>query len=314
MVQFIVQRIIQTIVVLFLLSMLCFFILHLIPGDPILSILGEEATLEEIEKLREELGMNRPLIVQYFSWLGGVLQGDFGTSIIYRESVSSLIVSHLQPTIHIGLIAFMTSLLLGVPMGVMAAVRRGGWIDSFITTTANLGMAAPHFWLAILGIYLFSLKLGWLPVQGYTSMFDDFWLNTKQIIMPSLVLGFSTMAILARQARSSMLEVINQDYIRTARSKGMKKTYIIRKHALKNAMIPVITLSGLMLPNVVGGSIVIEKVFNINGMGRLMLDSVFDQDVVVVQGCLIVIAVTVSLANLLVDLSYGFFDPRIRYK
>lgn len=314
MVQFILQRTIQTIFVLFLLSMLCFFILHLIPGDPVLSILGEEATQEEIEKLREELGLNRPVIVQYFSWLGGVLQGDLGTSIIYRESVSSLIASHIQPTIHIGIIAFITSVVVGVPMGVIAAVKRGGWVDSFITTTANLGMAAPHFWLAILGIYLFSLKLGWLPVQGYTSLFDNFWLNTKQVIMPSLVLGFSTMAILARQARSSMLEVINQDYIRTARSKGMKKNNIIRKHALKNAMIPVITLSGLMLPNVVGGSIVIEKVFNINGMGRLMLDSVFDQDVVVVQGCLIIIAVAVSLANLLVDISYGFFDPRIRYK
>ncbi|MFS0644114.1 ABC transporter permease [Siminovitchia sp. 179-K 8D1 HS] len=314
MVQFILQRTIQTIFVLFLLSMLCFFILHLIPGDPVLSILGEEATQEEIEKLREELGLNRPVIVQYFYWLGGVLQGDLGTSIIYRESVSSLIASHIQPTIHIGIIAFITSVVVGVPMGVIAAVKRGGWVDSFITTTANLGMAAPHFWLAILGIYLFSLKLGWLPVQGYTSLFDNFWLNTKQVIMPSLVLGFSTMAILARQARSSMLEVINQDYIRTARSKGMKKNNIIRKHALKNAMIPVITLSGLMLPNVVGGSIVIEKVFNINGMGRLMLDSVFDQDVVVVQGCLIIIAVAVSLANLLVDISYGFFDPRIRYK
>lgn len=312
--QYILRRLLQTIIILFVLSIVCFLLLHLIPGDPALSVLGDEASKEEIENLRKELGLDRPILIQYFSWLWGVLQGDLGTSIIYRESVTSLILSRIWPTVHIGIISFLISLVIGIPLGVIAAVKRGGWIDDVVSTIANIGMALPNFWLGILGIYLFSLTLGWLPVQGYTSLSEGIWASTKTIIMPSLVLGLSSMAILARQARSSMLEVIRQDYIRTARSKGLKNKVIIRKHALKNAIIPVVTLAGLMLPNVVGGSVIVEQVFNINGLGRLMLQSVFDQDVVVVQGCLIIIAITVSIANLLVDISYAYFDPRIRYK
>lgn len=314
MAQYILQRFIQMIIVLLVLSILCFFLLHSLPGNPVLTILGDEATPEEIAQLTEELGLDRPLPVQYISWLGGVVQGDLGRSIIYREDVSDMILKRLPPTLHIGIIAFIISILVGVPLGVIAAVKRGGWVDGFITTTANFAMAVPNFWLGILGIYFFSLKLGWLPVQGYVSPTEDFWASTKYVIMPSLVLGLSSMAILARQARSSMLEIIRQDYIRTARSKGMRQRVIIIKHALKNAVIPVVTLAGLMLPNIVGGSVIIEQVFNINGIGRLMLQAVFNQDIVVVQGCLILIAVTVTLANLLVDISYGYFDPRIRYK
>ena len=314
MAQYIVRRLLQTIIILFVLSIVCFLLLHLIPGDPALSVLGDEASKEEIEKLRRELGLDRPILIQYFSWLWGVLQGDLGTSIMYRESVASLILSRIWPTVHIGITSFLISLVIGIPLGVIAAVKRGSWIDDIVSTVANVGMAIPNFWLGILGIYLFSLTLGWLPVQGYTSLSEGIWESTKTIIMPSLVLGLSSMAILARQARSSMLEVIRQDYIRTARSKGIKNKVIIRKHALKNAIIPVVTLAGLMLPNIVGGSVIVEQVFNMNGLGRLMLQSVFDQDVVVVQGCLIIIAITVSIANLLVDISYSYFDPRIRYK
>ncbi|ARK29928.1 Glutathione transport system permease protein GsiC [Halalkalibacter krulwichiae] len=244
----------------------------------------------------------------------GVVQGDLGRSIIYREDVADMIINRLPPTLHIGIFAFIISVIVGVPMGIMAAVKRGGWIDGFITTTANFAMAIPNFWLGILGIYLFSLTLGWLPVQGYVSPTEDFWASTKYVLMPSLVLGLSSMAILARQARSSMLEIIRQDYIRTARSKGIKQKIIIFKHALRNAIIPVVTLAGLMLPNIVGGSVIIEQVFNINGLGRLLLQAVFNQDIVVVQGCLILITVTVALANLLVDISYNYIDPRIRYK
>ena len=314
MAQYIAQRLIQTVIVLLVLSILCFLLLHFIPGDPVLTILGEEATEEEIEKLTKELGLDRPLPVQYLSWLGGVMQGDLGKSIIYREDVADMIWQRLPPTFHIGIVAFIISILLGVPLGVVAAVRRGGWVDGFISTFANLFMAIPNFWLGLLGIYLFALKLGWLPVQGYVPLSSGFWASTKTIIMPSLVLGLSSMAILARQARSAMLEVIMQDYIRTARSKGLSKRVIIRKHALKNAIIPVVTMAGIMLPHVVGGSVIVEQVFNINGLGRLMLQSVLNQDVVVVQGCLMFVAVTVALSNLLVDISYGYFDPRIRYK
>lgn len=312
--QYIIQRFIQMIIVLFILSLLCFFLLHSLPGNPVSTILGDKATQEEIELLTQELGLDRPLPVQYFSWLGGVVQGDLGRSIIYREDVADMIVKRLPPTIHIGIIAFIISVTVGVPMGVIAAMKRGGWIDGFITTAANFAMAIPNFWLGILGIYFFSLKLGWLPVQGYVPPTEDFWASTKHIIMPSLVLGLSSMAILARQARSSMLEIIRQDYIRTARSKGIKYKVVIIKHALKNAIIPVVTIAGLMLPNIVGGSVIIEQVYNINGLGRLMLESVLNQDIVVVQGCMILTAVVVAASNLLVDISYSYFDPRIRFK
>ncbi|MBU9723181.1 ABC transporter permease [Bacillus alkalicola] len=314
MTQFIIQRIYQTVIVLFILSLFCFLLIHMIPGNPVLTILGDEATPEEIRMLTEELGLDRPLPMQYLSWLGGVVQGDLGTSIIYREDVKDLILKRLPPTVHIGITSFIISIVAGVPLGVIAAVKRGGWIDGFITTSSNFSMAIPNFWLGILGIYLFALNLGWLPVQGYVSPTEDFWASQRYVIMPSLVLGLSTMAILARQARSSMLEVIRPDYIRTAISKGIKTRVVIRKHALKNAIIPVVTIAGLMLPNIVGGSVIIEQVFNVNGIGRLVLQSVFNQDIVVVQGCLIVLAIAVAAANLLVDLSYGYFDPRIRYK
>jgi peptide/nickel transport system permease protein len=183
-----------------------------------------------------------------------------------------------------------------------------------ITVSANLGMAVPLFWLGILGIYLFALKLGWLPVQGYTSPFDNFWLNTKQVIMPAICLAVVPLASLARQSRSSMLEVIRQDYIRTARSKGLKERTVITGHALKNAIIPVVTLLGIQLRNLVGGSVLVETVFNIPGMGSFMVRAVFNKDFLIVQGCIMVIALVVALANLAVDISYGYFDPRIRYE
>ena len=314
MTQYIVQRVIQTLVVILILSVICFFLMHLLPGDPALSLLGEEPTQEEIERVRAELGLDRPVIVQYFSWLADAVRGDLGTSIKYREDVTSLILHRLTPTLHIGVVSFVISVVLGVAAGVIASIRRGGWLDSLITISANLGMAVPNFWLGILGIYFFSLYLGWLPVQGYVSPAEDFWESTKRIIMPCLVLGCSSMAGLARQTRSSMLEVIRQDYIRTAKAKGLKRKVVLYKHALKNAVIPIITLCGLMLPNIIGGSVIIEQVYNINGIGRLMLTAVFDRDIIVVQGCLIMISITVALANLLVDISYGYFNPRIRYR
>jgi peptide/nickel transport system permease protein len=223
-----------------------------------------------------------------------------------------LIATRLPITFHLGLVALILSTLISIPLGVISAVRRGGWIDAIISVSANLGMAIPIFWLGILGIYLFALNLGWLPVQEYTAPQENFWLNTRQIIMPAICLAVVPFASLTRQTRSSMLEVIRQDYIRTARSKGLKESAIISGHALKNAIIPVVTLLGLQIRNLVGGSALVEQVFNIPGMGRLMVASVFNKDFVVVQGAIMVIALVVALANLIVDISYGYFDPRIR--
>lgn len=314
MAAFIVRRLLQTVVVLFVVSFIAFLLLHLIPGDPVVTMLGQEASQEQVDALRKELGLNRPFIVQYVNWLANVVRGDFGKSIIYRENVTDLILSRLPITFHLGLIALVLSTCVSIPAGVISAVRRGGLLDSFISVSANLGMAVPLFWLGILGVYFFSLKLDWLPVQGYTSPFSDFWMNTKQIIMPSICLAVVPLASLTRQTRSSMLEVVRQDYIRTARSKGLKERTIITGHALKNAIIPVITLLGIQLRNLVGGSVLVETVFNIPGIGRLMVRAVFDKDFLIVQGCIVMIALVVALANLLVDISYGYVDPRIRYE
>jgi len=275
-------------------------------------MLGMEATPAQVEALRHELGLDRPFLVQYAHWFTNVLQGDFGRSIVYRDSVAKMIVKRLPVTFYLGLIALVISTLISIPAGIISAVRRGSFLDSVITVSANIGMATPIFWLGILGIYFFALRLGWLPVQGYTSPLNNFWLSTRQVIMPSICLGILPLASLTRQTRSSMLEVIRQDYIRTARSKGLKERSVITGHALKNAIIPVITLLGLQVRNLVGGSVLVETVFNIPGMGRLMVTGVFDKDFPVVQGCILVIALVVALANLVVDISYGFFDPRIR--
>jgi peptide/nickel transport system permease protein len=313
MFSFIIRRLIHTVIVLFIVTFITFSILYLMPGDPVMTMLGEEATQAQVDAIRHELWLDRPFIFQYFHWVTNILHGNLGTSIIYRKNVASLISSRLPITLHLGLIAFVVSTAISITAGVICAMRRGSLQDSLITVSANIGMAVPIFWLGILGIYFFALKLGWLPVQGYTSPFNDFWLNTKQIIMPALCLSVVPLASLTRQARSSMLEVIRQDYIRTARSKGLSERAIIVGHALKNALIPVVTLLGLQLRQLVGGSVLVETVFNINGMGRLMVQAVFDKDYVIVQGCIMLVAVVVAMANLMVDISYGYFDPRIRY-
>jgi peptide/nickel transport system permease protein len=314
MAQFIIRRFLQTVVVLVLVSLLAFSILHMMPGDPALIILGEDASQAQIDALRLELGLDQPVLVQYARWFTNMLQGDFGRSILYHENVADLIATRLPITLHLGLVAFVLSALIGIPAGVVSAVRRGDLVDSLITVSANIGIAVPMFWLGILGIYFFSLKLAWLPVQGYTSPSDDLWLSTKQLIMPAACLTVVPVAVLARQTRSSMLEVLHQDYVRTARSKGLRERAVIMGHGLKNAIIPVVTLLGLQARYLVGGSILVETVFNIPGMGRLMVSGVFNQDFVIVQAGIIVIGVVVGMANLAVDISYGYLDPRIRYE
>jgi peptide/nickel transport system permease protein len=314
MIAFIIRRLLQTVIVLFMVSLIVFSILQVLPGDPARTLLGPEASPEQVEQIREELGLNRSLPVQYFTWVGNAIQGDLGKSIAFREDVTGIIGEHLPKTIYISILSMVLAIIIGVPAGIIAAIKRGGKIDSLISVIANFGMAVPAFWLAVLCIYFFSLKLGWFPVQGYTSPFEDFWLSTQQVIMPVICLAFAALASFARQTRSAMLEVIMQDFTRTARSKGLKEGTIIIKHTLKNAIIPVITLVGLQVRNIVGSTIFIEQVFNIPGMGRLVVQSIFNQDFVVVQGCVLVIAIIVALTNLLIDISYGYADPRIRIK
>jgi len=251
--------------------------------------------------------------VQYGNWVWGILQGDLGTSIYYHEDVGVLMGERFPITLHLGILAFVINIIIGVLMGVAAAIRRGTWIDSVTTTLANIGVCIPVFWLAVLMMYLFGLELRWLPIAGYTSPFDDFWLNTQQIIMPVFCMAVTMTATTARLSRSSMLEVTRQDYIRTAWSKGLRERTIIIKHALKNGLIPVITLLGIGIGMVFAGSVFVETIFAIPGIGRLLVTSIFAQDYVVIQSGTLVIALIIILSNLVVDISYGWLDPRIRY-
>lgn len=312
MLDFILNRLAQTLFVLILVSLIAFSIMQLLPGDPALVMLGTDASPTQLDALRRELRLDQPLPLQYAYWLGNALQGNFGRSVAYHENVTELLATRLPITFHLGLVALLLSMLVGIPAGVVSAVRRGSLLDSIISIVSNIGMATPIFWLGILGIYLFALKLGWLPVQGYTSPLENLWQNTRQIIMPAICLALVPMASITRLTRSSMLEVIRQDYIRTARSKGLRETAVIARHALKNSLIPVVTLLGLQMRNLVGGSVLVEQVFNIPGMGSLLVGSVFNKDFVVVQGSIMVVALVVALANLAVDISYGFLDPRIK--
>lgn len=310
---FIIRRLILSLVVIWIVTILSFLLVHIMPGDPAAIMLGAEASQEQIDTLRHELLLDQPLVAQYGRWLGNVINGNFGKSLKYQENVRDLIAQRLPITIYLSILALVLSVIIGISAGIICAVRRGSILDSVITILANTGISIPMFWLGILGIYLFGLKLGWLPIQGYTSPLDNFWLSLRKTIMPVICLAVPSIAILARQTRSSMLEVIRQDYIKTAWSKGLAERVVVINHALKNSLIPIVTLLGLQLRLVVSGSVVVETVFNIPGMGRLIVNAAFDKDFITVQAITLVIAIVVLSSNIIVDISYGWLDPRIRY-
>ena len=315
---FILRRLLHAFGVLILVTLIVFFVMRLLPGDPLLIYVAQTAELEAmppemIDEMRKEFGLDKPIMVQYVNWVVGLLHGDFGTSIFYREKVSKLMLECFPVTIHLGILAFIVGGFFGILAGLLAAVRRGKWLDKIITPLTYVGITIPVFWLGILLIYAFGLKLQWLPIAGYTSPFDNFWLSMKQSIMPVLCLSVFGLAGNARQMRSSMLEVIQQDYIRTAWSKGLSERVIINRHAMKNSLIPVITLMGFGIGIIFGGSVLVETVFAIPGVGRLLVSSIFGQDYVVVQAITFIVALVVLTINLIVDISYGWLDPRIRH-
>ena len=318
MVSYFLRRLMQALLVLILVTILVFFIMRLLPGDPIIIYVAQTAELaamppEMLEELRHEFGLDKPIMVQYATWVVNIFRGDFGTSIFYREKVGKLMLERFPVTLHLGIVAFIIGAVLGILSGLVAAVRRGKWIDKIITPLTYIGITIPVFWLGILLIYAFGLKLHWLPISGYTSPMEDFWLSTKQLIMPVICMAVFPLAANARQMRSAMLEVIRQDYIRTAWSKGLGERRVIFFHSLKNSLIPVITLMGVGVGMIFGGSVLVETVFAIPGVGRLMVSSILGQDYIVVQGITLTIAAIVLVVNLMVDISYGWFDPRIRY-
>lgn len=314
MLNFIVRRLIQTFIVILLLTFITFALLKIMPGDPAAIMLGTDASKAQIDALRKELWLDRPFLVQYAHWFNNVLHGNLGESIAYNDPVIDLFATRLPITGYLAFWALILSAVLGIIAGIFCAIRRGGVLDQVVSLLANVGIAIPVFWLGIIGIYLFSLKLGWLPTQGWTSPFDDFGKSSQQAVMPIILLAIPSIAVVARQTRSSMLETVRQDYIRTAVSKGLRERVVVLRHALKNALIPVITLLGLQVRQLVGGSVLVEVVYNIPGMGRLLVTAAFNKDFLVVQGDVLVLGLIVCLANLLVDISYGWLDPRVKYE
>jgi peptide/nickel transport system permease protein len=308
----IIRRLLITLVVVFLASFLTFLLLHITPGDPVYIMLGLNASPDLVASMRQELWLDRPFLVQYGHWLSSVLQGDFGRSLRYHQPVAELIKARMPVTLYLGLLSMILSTVVGLFAGVVGALRRGSLVDSCINVFANTGVALPVFWFGILMIYLFGLKLGWLPLSGYTAPSTDLWLSLKQAILPVTTGAVIPIAILTRQTRSSMLETINQDYVRTARAKGLREQTVLSRHALRNALIPIVTLIGLQVRWIVSGSVITETIFNIPGIGRLLVSSVLSKDFVVVQAIVLIIAFAVALSNLAVDIGYGWLDPRRR--
>lgn len=310
--KFVMRRLLLTIPILFLVSILAFSLIHMIPGDPARVILGQEATPEAYEALRKELGLDQPILVQYFSWVGKVLKGDLGMSITDRVPVVDLIAQRLPATIELTIGTFIIAFLIAFPAGILAAVRRGTWVDYSSTFVALGGMSIPSFWLAMMFIIYFTVENNWLPSSGYVPFSEDPWMNLKAMLLPALATGIRESAVLMRMLRSSLLEVVNMDFVRTAKAKGLNEVRTILGHALRNALIPVVTTSGLMIAGLLGGLVITESIFSIPGFGRLIVESVFKRDYVTVQGAILVSAVLVVLVNLIVDLLYAVIDPRIK--
>lgn len=311
--RYILRRLLSMIPVLFIVSLIVFSLLHLSPGDPAMSMLGEEATPESIAQLRGRLGLDEPLPVQYVKWAGSVLQGDLGRSIRSNQPVREAIIQRLPVTIELALLSVLVSLVIAIPVGIVSAMRRNSPVDTVSTTFALLGVSLPNFFLAILLIFLFSVQLRWLSPIGYTPFIDDPVDNLKRMIMPALTLGTALSAIVMRMTRSSLLEVLDQDYVRTARAKGLREAKVVRVHALKNAMVPVVTVVGLQVGGLLGGAIIVEQIFVLPGIGRLLVDSIFQRDFPMVQGVVLFASLAFLFANLAVDLLYAYLDPRIRY-
>jgi peptide/nickel transport system permease protein len=317
MTAFILRRIVMGIIVIFIVTVMVFLFIRLLPGDPLTIYLNktdmQQLTEEQLHNLRVRFGLEKTLPVQYIDWMKGLFTGDFGRSIYYDIDVGLLVRERMPVTLYLGMLAFIISGVFGITFGVICALKRGTWIDTGVTLLANVGVTMPSFWVGIILIYLLSVQAGWLPVSGYISPFKDFWESTRHIIMPVICLSLFSVASLTRLTRSSMLEVIQQDYIRTAWSKGLKERLIVTRHTIKNALIPVVTVMGVQVAFIFGGSVLIESVFNINGIGRLATQAVQNQDYLVVQAITLIMAIMVVVANLIVDISYGWLDPRIRY-
>ena len=313
MTRYILRRLFLLVPVLLIVGIVVFSLMHLTPGDPVSIMLGQEATVEQKEELREQLGLNEPIHVQFVDWVSGIVRLDFGDSLFIGKPVTEALLERAQPTGLLTLYSLTLAVLIAIPSGVVAAVRPNSLIDRLLMVMSISGAAIPSFFFGILLILLFAVRLGWLPSGGYVDIGDGLLEHLKYMILPSLTLGFSAAGLLARLVRSTMLDVLNQEYVRTAYAKGLRERHVVIRHALRNTMIPAMTVIGILLANMLGGAVVIETVFNIPGMGRLVVQSVTRRDFPIVQGAVLVVATIEVLVMLFIDILYVFIDPRIRY-
>jgi peptide/nickel transport system permease protein len=313
MLAYIARRVLATIPVMLIVAFFVFSLLYLAPGDPAAVIAGDQATPQDVERIRASLGLDRPFVIRFSEWLWRIMQGDLGVSIFTNLPVSHMIKQRIEPTTALMVITITLAIVIAVPMGVMAAWKAGSWIDRGVMAFAVFGFSVPVFVTGYLLAYVFALQLEWLPVQGYTPLSQGFWPFLENLILPSIALGSIYIALIARITRATMLEVLAQDYIRTAKAKGLGSRGILFLHALKNAAVPISTVIGIGIALLIGGAVVTESVFAIPGLGRLTVDAILRRDYPVIQGVVLLFSFIYVLVNLVIDLLYTVFDPRIRY-
>lgn len=313
MIAYIVRRLLATIPVMAVVAVFVFLLLRLAPGDPAALIAGDDATSAQIDNIREQLGLHLPIWEQFLNWIGEVLRGDLGTSIFSNLPVTTLIAQRLEPTLMLMLATIGVAVLLAIPLGVIAAWKARTVVDRGVMLISVMGFAVPVFVAGYILIWIFSIELRWLPVQGYTPLSQGLWPSIRSLILPTVALSATYIALIARITRASMLEVLSQDYIRTANAKGLATTRVLLLHALKNASVPIVTVIGIGIALLISGVVITETVFNIPGLGRLTVDAVLKRDYPIIQGLILVFAATKVIINLLIDLSYAFLDPRIRH-
>ncbi len=313
MVSYILRRILATLPVMAIVALFVFSLLHLAPGDPAVVIAGDQASPADVERIRQSLGLDRPFLIQFGSWLWGILHLDLGTSIFTSLPVTALIAQRIEPTLSLMVVTLVLTILVAVPLGVVAAWKAGSWVDRSIMAFAVFGFSLPVFVVGYILAYVFALELEWLPVQGYTPLAEGVWPWLKNLILPAIALGCVYIALIARITRAAMLEVLQQDYVRTARAKGLGQRSILFVHALKNAAVPIVTVIGIGIALLIGGAVVTESVFAIPGLGRLTIDAILRRDYPVIQGIVLLFSFVYVLVNLVIDLAYTLIDPRIRY-
>jgi len=312
MLNFIIKRLLISLLIVFIVSVFAFSLMHILPGDPARIVLGESADQSAVDALRAKMNLDKPIPQQYFLWISGVFKGDWGYSIIYSRPVGDILSERVPRTLAITIPAMIISVIVGILCGILSATKRGKLIDQIISIFSTLGIGMPQFWVAVFGILIFAVQFKILPIQGFTPPTKDFNMYVQQAILPVFAMSITLIASVTRQTRSGMLEVMHQDYIRTARANGLSQNRVVLRHALRNALITVVTIIALQVRVVIGGSVIVEQVFNIPGIGTLMLTAITERDYMIVQSCVLIISMCTVGANLIADISYGLIDPKIR--